>query len=278
MFKGTHGTAGLLLAALLATSLAGPARAGVGIGDEDYSDLEAEVKAVQDRVGATGLEDEGIPFDGNIVASFIRSCAGDLDCAVSKSQGYVKWRASKPHLFANLTKENKHMDALGNGGSTLLHGVSCGGHRVAIIVNHKMNWMAGGLEVLQMQAYNHEQLFRHQDAQRKGVVVVQDLWAFSMSQVWKVVRTGGLSLTNHYPQRIVKVVIIGEPTIFSKAWNIIKLILPKHLRTSVELLGHDYGRLAEVASGGGSNECKGQVWDQLEEHARARIQVCVCAC
>eukprot|EP00282_Hemiselmis_andersenii_P006582 CAMPEP_0114111466 /NCGR_PEP_ID=MMETSP0043_2-20121206/1869_1 /TAXON_ID=464988 /ORGANISM="Hemiselmis andersenii, Strain CCMP644" /LENGTH=255 /DNA_ID=CAMNT_0001203501 /DNA_START=85 /DNA_END=849 /DNA_ORIENTATION=+ len=252
-----RGSVGCCLAVLLAASLPGRGSAGVGLGDTDYSDIEAEVKAVQERVGISGLEEAGVPFDGNIVASFVRSCSGDSECAISKAKAYLKFRAEKPHVYANLTLENEHMDWMANGGSRLLDGVSCGGHRVALIVNHKMRWTGGRLETLQMQAYNHEQLFRYQDAQRRGVVIVQDLWAFSMSQIWRVVRTGGLSLTNHYPQRIVKVIIVGEPSIFGKAWNIIRMILPQPLRSSVELLGRDYGRIPEVASG--AADCKGEV-------------------
>lgn len=253
----------------------------------------------------------------------------DEDCALKRARAYLKFREHKKDVYKNLTIDNDVMDEMNGGGCKVLDGETCDGRKVALVVNSMMHWHRTLFEVLQMQVYNHENLMRDQVAQEKGIIIVQDMGSFSLSQIWRVSDTSGLSvllpyprskshaqrgfLTTVFPGRKVwgasankylsakdrqgelenssrspffclseislsstssfqsstpfQIVIVGEPRMFSKAWNVIKLILPKELRETVVMLGSDWASLPEAVAG---PNCQGPVSEAMKEHAKKR--------
>lgn len=110
----------------------------------------------------------------------------DEECAVKRANAYIKFRASKPDVYANLTIDNERMDEMNGGGVRVLDGETCSGRKVALVVNSMMDWHGSLLEILQMQTYNHENLIRDREAQGRGLVIVQDMGEFTLSQIWRV--------------------------------------------------------------------------------------------
>jgi hypothetical protein len=85
----------------------------------------------------------------------------------------------------------------------------------------------------------------------------------------QIISSGGVHLTQIFPQKIVKLVFVGEPRMFSYAWGVIKTIIPQSLRDTVTFLGQDLEALTEIVGG---RECSGSVEATLQNLARDRMK------